>query len=113
MLVSTAEQNQLASISTVELRVGALSCVEVDALEFCFRSVMAGSVAENAALKIEQVAATAECAQCKATFAVSARWEACPHCGGLGAKILSGDELQVARIAGETRCASGEGADSD
>ena len=102
IVLSSARENGLATVTDVGVRIGVLSCVDPAALEFCFRSVMAGSIAAAAALHIETTAASADCGACGTSYSVSTRYEPCPVCGTLGNRITSGDELQVSRIAGDT-----------
>jgi len=98
ILCSEAEKHNLDRIRVVHLRIGALSCVEIEALRFCFKPVMVGSIAEGAALEICQVPAKAKCHVCDDTYDVAARWEACPLCGTASGNIIYGDEMHVARI---------------
>ena len=98
IVTEEAERHGLSRIKAVHLRIGALSCVEIEALRFSFDPVMAGSVAEGAALRVEHVAGRARCANCGLEFEVASRWELCPHCDAVTGDIVCGDEMHVARI---------------
>ncbi|MDP2808991.1 MAG: hydrogenase maturation nickel metallochaperone HypA [Rhodocyclaceae bacterium] len=50
-----ARREGFGRVRTVFLEIGRLSCVEPDALAFCFESVALGSVAEGARLEIAEL----------------------------------------------------------
>ena len=102
ILCAEAERNQVLRITAVHLRIGTLSCVEPDALRFCFEPVMAGSVAEGARLVIAEVPARARCRACAHEFAIQMRWQPCPLCDEANTEILDGMDMHVAKIEAET-----------
>ncbi len=95
------EQARLHGASRIEvitLRIGALAGVEPDALRFAFEVVMAGSIAANAQLHVEAVAAEAFCEPCSKAFAVRDGWCECPRCGAISRRLLRGRELELASL---------------
>jgi len=79
----------------VILEVGRLAGVEVEALRFAFDVVTAGSLAEGAALEIEEPAGLGRCAACGNVSPVTARYELCPRCRTLPLTVTGGTELRV------------------
>lgn len=85
-------------ILAIRLRIGSLAGVEPEALRFAFEVVMAGSIAAEAWLRIEQVPAAAFCSRCSREFPVlEGLWE-CPDCGGLSPQLRRGRELELASL---------------
>ncbi|MER6124177.1 hydrogenase maturation nickel metallochaperone HypA [Streptomyces sp. NPDC001795] len=89
----------VASVRSVRLQVGELAGVVPDALSFCFELACAGTVLEGAELVTEAVPGRARCAPCAHEWAVGMPPQlSCPRCGGATADLLSGRELQIARV---------------
>jgi len=91
------EQAQLAGavrVHVLRLRVGALSGVVPDALEFACEAVTRGTIAEGARLEIERVPAACWCAGCHAEFSSDDFASDCPRCGRLSSELRRGRELE-------------------
>lgn len=84
-----------ARVETVSVRVGRLRQVVPDALEFSFALCAEGTVAEGAALELEEVAIGVRCRDCGADSAPQAFPLACERCGGCSVEVVAGEELQV------------------
>lgn len=98
LLEDQAREGGFVRVNKVWLEVGALSCVEPEALRFGFDAVMRGSVAEGAALDIATPAAEARCPACGRTTQVEQRYEICPFCGAPWLEITRGAELKIKRL---------------
>lgn len=98
LLQEQANAQGFTRVTRVWLDIGALSCVEPDALRFCFDAVMAGSPAEGATLDIATVPAQAWCLTCNETVPVSARFAPCPVCGGDVIEERGGDDLKIRKV---------------
>lgn len=96
----TARAGGLARVNEVRLEIGRLAAVEVSALRFCFDAVVRRSVAEGAALAIDEVPGEAWCFDCCATVALAARGDDCPACGGGRLQVTGGTEMRVKDIRG-------------
>ena len=72
-LEAQARGDGFSHVRKVWLEVGPLSCVEPEALRFCFDVVMRGSLAEGAALDIAMPQALARCSACGEVPEVSQR----------------------------------------
>ena len=96
--LAAAQADGASRISAISLRVGALAGVEVDALRFAAPVVLAGTIAEGAALHIALEPACCHCARCKAPFEARAGCCDCPRCGRISAQLLSGRTLQLVAL---------------
>ncbi len=87
------------TVGGVWVRVGDLSGVDPEALQFCFE-VVRGEWVETAGavLRIERAPARVRCAGCGWTSELSLGEAGCPSCGALGHELISGRELEVFRV---------------
>lgn len=97
--VVEAARNRAAGrrVSVVRLRIGRLSGVVPDALEFAFEVATAGTDLDGASLEIDDVAARATCHVCKADFTLDDPIPLCP-CGSADVEIVAGRELAMVSI---------------
>lgn len=93
-----AAREHFARVRLVRLEVGALSCVEPEALAFCFKSVTHDTVAEGAALDIVTVPGQAWCWDCEAVVDLAERGRPCDRCGGYKLKVRDGDQIRLKEL---------------
>jgi len=93
-----AQRDGFVRVRTVRLEIGRLSCVEPEALAFCFEAVMRDSIADGAQLDIIALPGSGWCAHCAATVAMETSYDACPQCGAYHLKIISGTEMRVKEL---------------
>ena len=86
------------TVETVKVRVGRLSGVLAESLEFCFSAVVSGTPLEGVRMEIELIPARATCRGCGKDFQVPETLFCCPFCATTDIKLTSGFELQVAEI---------------
>ena len=89
---------QESAVSSVKVRVGALSGVVPESLEFCFSAITHGTPLESARLEIERVPAAGACRTCGRAFDIEGVVFVCPACGGGDVRVASGQELQVVHL---------------
>jgi hydrogenase nickel incorporation protein HypA/HybF len=89
---------QAGDVRAVTVKIGALSGIVVDSLEFCFSAIVAGTPYAAASLAIERVPTRARCSTCARDFDIEALVFRCPHCEGPHIRLVSGDELQVTSV---------------
>jgi len=85
-------------IISVRLRVGIVSSVVPETLEFAFDVLKKGTMAENATLEIERVPAEARCAGCGKTFMLDRIQFDCPECNGMLILGMGGADLELASL---------------
>lgn len=92
------EEPQRSAVRSVRVKVGAMSGIVPDSLEFCFSALTARTPLATAALSIDRVPFALRCPACRRTFESEAGTVVCPDCGGTEAKVISGTELSVTDI---------------
>ncbi|MDD3883351.1 MAG: hydrogenase maturation nickel metallochaperone HypA [Gallionella sp.] len=95
IIEDAAREQGFSRVKRVTLEIGKLSCVEPEALRFCFDSVMQGTLVEQAELQIVEVAGQGKCEDCAAEFHPESRYDACPECGNYRIRITGGDAMRV------------------
>lgn len=98
-IVDIAQQQAMKAeaqaIEEIELDIGALSGIELDALEFAWPQGVKHTMLEKAVKKINRIEGRAECADCNNRFTIENYYDACPECGGHLIHITQGKELRV------------------
>ncbi len=82
-------------VRRIHVRIGAMSGVCADALDFAFGCLTRGTELEEARLVFEVVPLTVACAACGATNPVEEYVFRCPACGSERTEIATGRELEV------------------
>lgn len=93
-----ARKQGFMRVRTVWLEIGQLSCVESEAMRFCFDTVIRDSVADGARLEIVETPGLGRCAQCGSESHIAALYEACPQCGSYAMQVISGDAMRVKEL---------------
>ena len=83
-------------VAALHLRLGPLSGVVRDALEFSFDLAAEGTAIAGARLEVEEVPVVVFCPECRAERELPGLLSfRCPVCGGEGADVVSGRELEL------------------
>jgi len=90
-----AAKENASVIDEIELDIGVLSGIEIDALDFAWQQSIKYTMLEQAVKKINRVEGKAKCMDCNAEFAIEHYYDACPVCGEHLLEILQGKELRV------------------
>ncbi len=98
LALDQAKQAGAHKVHWIRLRIGRLSGVIPDALEFAFEALTPGTMAEGADLKIEDVPARFWCQGCGREFEADDLFAECPQCGKPSADLRSGRELELAAV---------------
>jgi hydrogenase nickel incorporation protein HypA/HybF len=91
-----AERHPGAHISKVGVKIGELSGVNGDALQFGFEVLVKDTDREPLALEVEFVPRIQRCSKCEYEFRMTEFDPRCPLCGDIGTKCVSGEELDIA-----------------
>lgn len=95
VIEAQARAQHFVRVRQVRLEVGALACVEPEAMRFSFDAVMRGTLAEGANLEIIAVPGEAWCLSCAKAQPVARRYDECPECGSVLLQVCRGDELRI------------------
>jgi len=85
-------------ILLIRLRIGILSGVVPEALEFAFEALTPGTLAEGAELAIDKVAARFWCAACAREFQSDDMFTECPGCRQPSGELRAGREMEIASL---------------
>lgn len=92
------EQRNLREVKAIGLRIGALSGVMTEALEFSYEVIIKETPLANTRLVIEKVPVRAKCGDCGQEFEVDEPFFLCPGCGSGNVEVISGQELDIAYL---------------
>jgi hydrogenase nickel incorporation protein HypA/HybF len=98
IIEEAAIAQKFTRVKTVWLEIGQLSCVEKEAMQFCFDAVMCDSIAAHSKLEIISVAGEGWCETCACTVPITTLHEVCRNCGSYGLKISAGDAMRVKEL---------------
>jgi hydrogenase nickel incorporation protein HypA/HybF len=96
-------------VSEVRVRIGALSGVVPEALQFAYEVAADGTALADTVLVIERVPVTVHCSSCERdTTLEGITGFACSQCGQPTGDIITGKELDVAQIVIDEPVAAGD-----
>ena len=98
LALAQAQQARANRVHALRLRVGTLSGVVPDALQFAFEILTRGTLAEGAQLAIESVLARFWCAICASEFEAEDMIAQCPGCGSFSSELRAGRELELTSL---------------
>ncbi len=82
-------------VDRIDLEIGALSGVELDALDFAWDVGVKYTMLQHAERHIHTIPARARCMDCGHEFSILQLYEACPACGQYLNEVIQGKELRV------------------
>jgi hydrogenase nickel incorporation protein HypA/HybF len=93
---TAAQQAHAAGVTVVYLRLGVISGVVTDALQFGWEIATAGTLLAGARLEIEEVPLVVHCPQCDRDVSLpSPQYFFCPQCHAPTPTIVQGRELEL------------------
>ena len=98
-IVERSQAERWEAVTAVHLRVGAMSSVVAEALQFAWPFAAEGTIADGSRLLIERVPLVVRCDRCDASGTVTGPpLPLCPHCHRPSVVILQGRELDIASV---------------
>lgn len=82
-------------VESVELEVGELSGIVIEALEFALDEAVKDTLLENAKVTITLKNAKAKCIKCNKEFRTNDFFTPCPGCNSIESEIIQGKELKI------------------
>ncbi len=98
ILEEKAKEKKAEKITSVKLKVGALSGVVPEFLETAFNIYKKDTIADEAELKIEEVPLKVKCEKCGAEIIKNDYVFICEKCDSRELKTLAGTELLLEKI---------------
>ena len=91
-------EDQAPEVRWIRMRIGVLSGVVADSLNFCFNAIRGEAKMPQARLAIEQVPIVSRCRNCRHEFHIEDMAFLCPTCKSTDLELISGKELEVVEI---------------
>jgi hydrogenase nickel incorporation protein HypA/HybF len=85
-------------VEEIELDIGQLSTIEMEAFDFAWQQGIKGSFLEDAKLIVNRIKGKAKCLECDLEFQIENYYDSCPVCGGHFNQVMQGKELRVKTI---------------
>lgn len=97
-VVRSVDPNELDRVAAVRLRIGDMSGVVADSLEFCFSAIVQGTPLEHARLEIESRPFVIQCRTCGERSTNELGLAVCERCGSGDTHVDSGMELDIVSL---------------
>ncbi|MBS1494308.1 MAG: hydrogenase maturation nickel metallochaperone HypA [Bacteroidetes bacterium] len=98
IIKESVEENDLRSIERVVLKVGELSGVVPDSLQFSLEAISTGTELESAKYEMKRIPFTIKCKVCGNVSDNELGIVKCPVCGSKDTEVVSGNELLISEI---------------
>jgi hydrogenase nickel incorporation protein HypA/HybF len=98
IIEDAAVKQGFSRVKIIWMEIGQLSCVEKEALQFCFSTVVDGTVAQQATLEIIDIAGCGWCRECDCEIAITTRYDGCPICGNYTITVIRGEEMRIKEL---------------
>lgn len=82
-------------INSIKLRIGELSGIYPESLEYYFQELSKNTILENAKLQFEKAPIRVKCIICNNEFEIVDIGFECPNCISSRYNIIGGDELEI------------------
>ncbi len=102
-VLDEAEKRNLGRIKKIAVRVGALTDIVPDALQFGFEAASADTGLAATQLEIKTIPVTGKCKGCGNEFNIEEHIFMCPVCESFDIEMTSGDELDIEYIEADDR----------
>ena len=97
-VTAAAEDAGASQVTDITLRMGRMTEVIEEALQFAFEALAPGTVCEGAALHIVMVEPRSLCLECGCEYDLDRFHMSCPACGSGNVKLLAGREMNIESI---------------
>jgi hydrogenase nickel incorporation protein HypA/HybF len=104
-VAAEARRRPEAVISAVGVKIGELSNIDRDALDFAFTALTRDTPLQDLRLEIEWCPRRQSCPRCGESFAAENYAFTCPACGEERTNCIGGNELDIAYWEVEEPCA--------
>ena len=99
--IPEAEKYGAKRILKIHLKIGELSGVLPECIQYYFDIASKGTIAEKALLTVEKIPAAIACPDCGYEGAVDRKKIRCPQCGGINFRLTGGREYFVDSMEAE------------
>ena len=97
-VVPAAREAGAQRVLSITLRIGDMTEVVDEALEFAFEALTEGTLCEGAQIVVNKVHPRSLCFACGREFEHDRFSRACPQCGSYETRIVAGKELELESV---------------
>lgn len=98
LVKSEATQLNNHAVKSIEIEVGELAGVELQAFRFSMNAVLKASQYATSRLNIIMKKAISHCSECNSTFQPISKYSQCPNCQSYFVALIQGNELRLTSI---------------
>jgi len=91
-------ETQAPQVRWIKMRIGPLSGIVPDSLDFCFSAIIGETKLSQARLAIENAPMIARCLDCSREFQMEEMSFQCAACKSSNLELISGRELEIVEI---------------
>jgi len=92
------ENRHLSAVKKIVVRIGQLSGVFPDALQFSYEAIIPDTPLQKTALEIQNVPLRLVCSNCKHEFVAEDYVFTCPQCSSVEVEVINGYEMDIAYL---------------
>ena len=96
--MQAAKERAATKVTDIYLRLGQLSSIVDESVQFYWDAISQGTLAEGAQLHFTHVPARLRCKDCGTEFDLTEELTPCPSCQSIALEIIQGEEFQVDAI---------------
>jgi hydrogenase nickel incorporation protein HypA/HybF len=93
-----AKKADATRVTDIYLRIGRLSSIVDDSIQFYWDMIAIDTLSEGAKLHFERYDAKIKCLDCGTEYNINSELSPCPICNSVRIKIITGDEFRVESI---------------
>jgi hydrogenase nickel incorporation protein HypA/HybF len=103
-IIRIAHENHANRITSVRLKIGAVSGIVIESFKFAFDALKRGyPLISNTELSIDEIPVVYECVICQKLFTPAnekglLHFYSCPECGSFKVGIRSGEEMDIEKL---------------
>ena len=95
---ATARDAGADKVLKIRLKIGVMTEVVEDALQFAFEALSKNTISDGAELEIVIVQPKSKCLECNTEYEHDRFHRTCPECGNFASELIAGRELQIDSI---------------
>ncbi|MCX8061108.1 MAG: hydrogenase maturation nickel metallochaperone HypA [Anaerolineales bacterium] len=102
VVLDHAAKANATKVTKIYLVIGDLSSIVDESVQFYWEIIAKDTLAEQAELVFQRVAATFRCLECQTVYQLDGQAVFCPSCGSSRIEVLGGEEFYIEAIDIET-----------
>jgi len=95
IVLDEIKNKDLPEVKAIGLKIGSLSGILPDSLQFGFDAIKLDTPLHNTKLEIEEIQISGTCIDCSKLFKVNDLVFECPYCNSASIKMEEGQELDI------------------